>query len=85
MTEQILELIEKKDFKQLKNVLAEMLVPDIAAVLEAIHDKPSVMIIFRLLPKSCGIYLSISNVIKTYINFVKNCDFLRYLFDKIKI
>lgn len=51
MTERILELIEQKDFKQLKSVLAEMLVPDIATVLEEIHDKPSVMIIFRLLPK----------------------------------
>lgn len=51
MTEQILELIENKDFKNLKTKLADMLVPDIANVLDKIEDKASVMIVFRLLPK----------------------------------
>lgn len=51
MTEKILDLIEKKDFKQLKTLLSEMLVPDIASCLEEIDDKVSIMIIFRLLPK----------------------------------
>ncbi|MBQ3047739.1 MAG: magnesium transporter [Clostridia bacterium] len=51
MTQDILNLIETKDFKSLKVKLADMLVPDIANVLEEITDSPSVMIIFRLLPK----------------------------------
>jgi len=51
MTDEILELIEKKEFKKLKEVLASMLVPDIASVLEEIKDKASVVIVFRLLPK----------------------------------
>ena len=48
MTEKILDLIEKKDFKQLKTILSKMLVPDIAASLEEIEDRVSIMIIFRL-------------------------------------
>lgn len=51
MTEEILNLIEKKEFKTLKNVLTSMLVPDIANILEEIKDKASVVIVFRLLPK----------------------------------
>ncbi len=51
MTEKILDLIEKKDFKQLKTLLSNMLVPDIATCLEELDDRVSIMIIFRLLPK----------------------------------
>ena len=77
MTEQILELIEKKDFKQLKTLLTDMLVPDIATALEEIHDKPSVMIIFRLLPKDLSAevfsYISSENQ-EIIVNYLSNSE-----------
>ena len=75
MTEQILELIENKDFKTLKTKLADMLVPDIANVLEKIEDKKSVMIVFRLLPKD------LSAEVFSYINSDAQEIVVQYLSD----
>ena len=77
MTQEVLNLIEIKDFKNLKIKLADMLVPDIASVLEEIKDKASVMIVFRLLPKDLSAevfsYIS-SEAQEIVVNYLSNSE-----------
>ncbi len=50
MIEEILTLIENKDFKKLRSTLSEMIAPDIALMFEEIPEE-FVLRLFRLLPK----------------------------------
>ena len=52
--EEILELIEQKDFHQLKHILSDMLIPDVAEILQEVEEPANVIRIFRLLPKDMG-------------------------------
>ena len=52
--EEILELIEQKDFHQLKHILSDMLIPDVAEILQEVEEPANVIRIFRLLPKDKG-------------------------------
>lgn len=52
--EEILELIDLKDFHQLKHILSDMLVPDVAEILQEVEEPANVIRIFRLLPKDMG-------------------------------
>ena len=52
--EEILDLIDQKDFHQLKHVLRDMLVPDVAEILQEIEEPANLVRIFRLLPKDMG-------------------------------
>ena len=52
--EDILELIEEKHYSKVKKLLSEMLVPDVAELLENIKSNSDLVITFRLLPKSLG-------------------------------
>lgn len=52
--EEILELIDKKDFQSLKKILSDMLVPDVAIILQEIEEPANAVRIFRLLPKTMG-------------------------------
>ena len=51
MRDELLELISEKKFSEAKNMLSEMLVQDIAEVLESLKNPADVIIIFRLLHK----------------------------------
>ena len=62
MTQEISNLIENKDFKGLKTIFQDMLVPDIADALDSIEDPTTIMIVYRLLPKA------ISAEVFSYIN-----------------
>ena len=50
--EEIATLIENKDFKGLKTILQDMLVPDIADALDNIEDPATTILVYRLLPKA---------------------------------
>ena len=76
MTQEILELIEKKDFKQVKSLLAEMLVPDIADILELVEEPAVTMMVFRLLPKD------LSAEVFSYINSEAQETIVNKLSDK---
>lgn len=52
--EEILDLIDQKDFHQLKHILRDMLVPDVAEILQEIEEPANLVRIFRLLPKDMG-------------------------------
>ena len=54
--------IENKDFKGLKTIFQDMLVPDIADALDSIEDPTTIVIVYRLLPKA------ISAEVFSYIN-----------------
>ena len=51
MNKEIAELIENKNFKGLKTILQDMLVPDIADTLDSIEDPATTILVYRLLPK----------------------------------
>ena len=51
MNKEIEELIESKNFKGLKTILQDMLVPDIADTLDSIEDPATTILVYRLLPK----------------------------------
>ncbi len=52
--EEILKEIEEKHYSKVKKMLADMLIPDVAELLENIDNKSDLIITFRLLPKSLG-------------------------------
>ena len=52
--EEILEQIEQKHYSKVKKMLADMLIPDVAELLERIESDTDMVIVFRLLPKSLG-------------------------------
>ena len=52
--EEILEQIEQKHYSKVKKMLADMLIPDVAELLEKIESDTDMVIVFRLLPKSLG-------------------------------
>ena len=52
--EEILELIDQKDFHKLKHILSDMLIPDVAEILQEVEEPANVIRIFRLLPKDMG-------------------------------
>lgn len=52
--EEILKEIEEKHYSKVKKMLADMLIPDVAELLENIDNKQDLIITFRLLPKSLG-------------------------------
>ena len=51
MTQEIANLIENKDFKGLKTVFQDMLIPDIADALNNIEEPATATLVYRLLPK----------------------------------
>ena len=51
MENQILNLIENKQYAEVKNILSSMLVPDIAAIFETLETQSEMIKIFRLIPK----------------------------------
>jgi len=75
MTQEILDLIEQKDFKKVKSLLADMHVPDIADIVEKIEDSTNVVIIFRLLPKD------LSAEVFSYVNSDVQEDIVKKLND----
>ena len=52
--EEILELIKEKSYSKVKKLLADMLIPDVAELLENIEEDTDLIVTFRLLPKSLG-------------------------------
>lgn len=52
--EEILEQIEQKHYSKVKKMLADMLIPDVAELLEQIDNDTDMVVTFRLLPKSLG-------------------------------
>lgn len=52
--EEILELIKEKRYSKVKKMLADMLIPDVAELLENIDNDADKVVTFRLLPKSLG-------------------------------
>ena len=87
MTQEILELIEKKDFKQVKNILKETLVPDIADILEQLEEPALTMLVFRLLPKdlSAEVFSYInSEAQETIVNRLNNNE-LSYIMEELAI
>ena len=52
--EEILEQIKEKHYSKVKKMLAEMLIPDVAELLEQIDNDTDMVVTFRLLPKSLG-------------------------------
>ena len=64
MYEEILEEIEQNKLKSVKEKLVEMLVPDIADLLEQIESPKDLLKVFKILPKDKGAeVLVISKVI----------------------
>ena len=51
MSQEILELINKKDFKAVKAIMQDMLAPDIADTIEHFEEATNSVLLFRLLPK----------------------------------
>ena len=51
MTEKILELLEEKKYNELKQILVEENIQDIAVLFEEL-DKEQIIIIYRLIPKN---------------------------------
>ena len=77
MKQEILNLIETKDFKSLKAKLADMLVPDIASLLEEIEEQATVMLVFRLMPKdlSAEVFSYISpEAQEVIVNYLSNSE-----------
>ncbi len=54
MYDEMLEKIEQKQYKSIKESLLEMHVQDIADLLEEIESPSDLIKVFRLLPKDCG-------------------------------
>lgn len=54
MYEEMLEKIEQKQYKSIKESLLDMHVQDIADLLEQIESPSDLIKVFRLLPKDCG-------------------------------
>ncbi len=54
MYDEILEKIEQKEYKIVKEKLLEMHVQDVADLLEKIESPSDIIKVFRLLPKDCG-------------------------------
>lgn len=54
MFEELLEKIENKDYKSIKETLLDMHVQDIADLLEEIESHSDIVKVFRLLPKDMG-------------------------------
>ena len=52
--EEILEQIKEKHYSKVKKMLSEMLIPDVAELLEQIDNDTDMVVTFRLLPKSLG-------------------------------
>ncbi|MBF7097742.1 magnesium transporter [Alkalibacter mobilis] len=52
--EKLFELLENKNFKELKNYLETLHAPDIADAMEEVNDKES-LLMFRLLPKDLAV------------------------------
>ncbi len=52
--EEVLDQIKEKHYSKVKKLLADMLIPDVAELLENIEENTDLMITFRLLPKSMG-------------------------------
>ena len=87
MKQEILDLIEKKDFKQVKNILKEMLIPDIADVLEQLEEPAVTMLVFRLLPKdlSAEVFSYInSEAQETIVNRLSNSE-LSFIMEELAI
>ena len=51
MEKELLELIENKQYAKVKEMMSNMLVPDVADILDKIESKSELVKIFRLLPK----------------------------------
>ena len=51
MEKELLELIENKQYAKVKETMSNMLVPDVADILDTIESKSELVKIFRLLPK----------------------------------
>lgn len=54
MKEKFLELLENKDYKQIKKLILEMHEQDIAELLEEIDEVSEIIKVFRLIPKDQG-------------------------------
>ena len=54
MREDLIENLENKNYTQVKAILKDMLVPDIAEFLEEIDNPLSMLKVFKLLPKDIG-------------------------------
>ncbi|HCX65237.1 MAG TPA: magnesium transporter [Eubacteriaceae bacterium] len=55
MENKISELLETKNYKELKNYLASLHAPDIAEIMEEIEDDKDSLLIFRVLPKDLAV------------------------------
>lgn len=77
MSQEILELIEKKDFKMVKAILQDMLAPDIADAIEKFDEATTAVLLFRLLPKDLSAevfsYLS-SETQEKIVNFLNSSE-----------
>lgn len=54
MAEELIDLLENKDYSKVKAMLQDMLVPDIAEFLEEIENPSVLLKVFKLLPKDIG-------------------------------
>ncbi|MBR1984363.1 MAG: magnesium transporter, partial [Clostridia bacterium] len=77
MNKEIEELIESKNFKGLKTILQDMLVPDIADTLDNIEDPATTILVYRLLPKdlSAEVFSYISpEALETIVSSLNNTE-----------
>ncbi len=54
MAEELIDLLDNKDYSKVKTMLQDMLVPDIAEFLEEIENPSVLLKVFKLLPKDIG-------------------------------
>ena len=54
MAEELIDLLDNKDYSKVKAMLQDMLVPDIAEFLEEIENPSVLLKVFKLLPKDIG-------------------------------
>ena len=85
MIEEILQLIEEKNFFKVKNLIKDIHVPDIASLLTEIDDTTTVIKVFRLLPKTTGaeVFAEIDSDLQETIAHALNDKELSYIMEEL--
>ncbi len=85
MPQEIIELIEKKDFKAVKVLLQDMLAPDIADIMEHFEEVTNSVLLFRLLPKdlSAEVFSYLSSEMQENIVTFLNSTELSFIIEEL--
>ncbi len=85
MSQEILELINKKDFKSVKSLLQDMLAPDIADIIEHLEETTNLVLLFRLLPKdlSAEVFSYLTSETQENIVTFLNSNELSYIIEEL--